>query len=127
MFRIIKEFSFEASHQLTAMPKDHPCNRNHGHSYRVRVALVGEQVDDLGMVTDYHNLKIVKDWIDTHLDHQNLNDVFTFPTTAENLAMAIHDTVCELLTGVNGYGDRWGVDTVSVSETVKTWAEYCDV
>ena len=30
MFTISKEFSFEASHQLDGMSKNHPCGRVHG-------------------------------------------------------------------------------------------------
>lgn len=126
MYKITKLFSFEASHQLVDMPDDHPCNRNHGHSYRVRVSLVADEPDALGMVTDYHNLSRIKAWIDENLDHRNLNEVYPFHTTAENMAASIYRTCLWILEDVPGFGEKWWLESVGISETVKTWAEYSD-
>ena len=125
MFKISKVFAFEASHQLTGMPAGHPCARNHGHSYVVRVDLMAEELDELGMVTDYHNLAPVKEWIDKNVDHQFLNDVFPgMHTTAENMAEAIFAQVRSLMASFPGFDKQWWVECVAVSETAKTWAEF---
>lgn len=115
MFRIRKEFHFSASHQLTHLPPDHQCARLHGHNYIVVVELTAEILDDNGFVRDYHDLKLLKNYIDDVFDHQHLNDVLDCPSTAENLARHFYEW-CRT---------RWPeTSAVLVSETPKTWAEY---
>lgn len=86
---VCKQFRFEAAHRLD----NHrgKCSRLHGHSYRVDVLARGPVKDingasDEGMVLDFDELK--QAWAPMHdmLDHRFLNDLFRFPTTAENLA-----------------------------------------
>lgn len=117
MFRIAKDFSFSASHQLDHLPDTHPCARLHGHNYRVTVICAAETLDHNGMVIDFRMLDCIKRWIDDELDHRHLNDVFHSArcTTSENIAKHIYD--------------RWSsqfdlLAAVRVSETEKTWAEY---
>ena len=115
MFRISKEFHFSASHQLLQLPEDHQCARLHGHNYVVVVELAAPELDARGFVRDYHELKPLKDYIDTQFDHRHLNDVLDVPSTAENLAKHFYDW-CK---------SRWPeVSAVKVSETPKTWAEF---
>lgn len=86
MLTVTKEFRFEAAHSLPHLPDGHKCKRLHGHSYRFRVEVTGE-VDDRGMVLDYAEIGAAVDPIVARLDHQNLNELFTFYTTAENLVI----------------------------------------
>lgn len=86
MFKIKKEFSFSASHQLQGLPDDHPCSRLHGHNYKVIVELKSENTDETGFVIDYRELDLIKEFIDRELDHRHLNKVFEFNPTSENLA-----------------------------------------
>jgi 6-pyruvoyltetrahydropterin/6-carboxytetrahydropterin synthase len=114
MFRIEKEFAFEASHSLDSLPEGHQCRRLHGHSYRVRLVLEGTALDDHGFVQDFGTLDVIQKWIKETLDHRHLNDLLT-PSSAEHLAFWIFD--------------RWvrhmpRLAEVRVSETVKTWACY---
>lgn len=70
-----REFRFEASHQLTHLPKDHPCHNLHGHSYGVRVEVRGEVDPATGFLIDYADIdRAVQPSIDT-LDHSHLNDI----------------------------------------------------
>lgn len=116
MYRITKEFHFSASHQLTALPGDHPCARLHGHNYIVKVELTSDTLDEYGFVLDYRELAPLKDYIDNNLDHRHLNDVFGHDgMTAEYLAKTLYEWCAQ----------RWNhVSAVFVSETPKTWAEY---
>ncbi len=116
MYRITKEFHFSASHQLCALPADHPCARLHGHNYIVEVELSADVLDENGFVTDYRELKPLKDWIDEAVDHRHLNEVFGHDmVTSEYLAKAVYDFCLA----------RWPqTSAVRVSETPKTWAEY---
>ena len=49
-----------------------------------------EALDHNGMVVDF---KKIKELVHSKMDHQNLNDVFDFNPTAENIAKWICDTV----------------------------------
>lgn len=117
MYTISKQFSFDASHQLNGLPEGHKCTRLHGHTYRVEVVLQSETLNNVGFVMDYGELKPLKDYIDTLLDHRHLNDVLLFQTSAENIARHLYD-----------FCKQYWPQTVKirVSETPKTWAEYSE-
>lgn len=114
-YRISKDFEFSASHVLDGLPEGHQCARLHGHNYVVRVMLESEALNEVGFVRDFGDLKVIKDWIDIHLDHRHLNDVMSDNPTSENLAALLYDIArAALLTP----------SAVGVSETPKTWAWY---
>jgi len=75
MIRIVKEFNFEAAHQLTG--HDGACANLHGHSYRLRVGLIGEPSKKPGpkegFLLDFGDLKrIVQETILDDWDHSFL-------------------------------------------------------
>jgi 6-pyruvoyltetrahydropterin/6-carboxytetrahydropterin synthase len=85
-FKLWKDFSFEAAHQLTKAPVGHQCGRLHGHSYKVRVHCEGKLDPLKDWVVDYADIaKAVRPIIEK-LDHTFLNDHIDLETTAENLA-----------------------------------------
>jgi len=86
--KVSKMFKFEAAHSLPYLPEGHKCRRLHGHSYRFEVECEGE-VDDRGFVIDYADIAKAINPLVEKMDHQNLNDLFDFKTTAENLAIYI--------------------------------------
>ena len=115
MYEISKQFLFSASHQLDGLPPEHQCARMHGHNYIVELVLQAEALNEYGFVVDYLALRPFKTFIDENLDHRHLNDLFSFPTSAENLARYLYDWAKQ----------KWPqVTAVRVSETPKTWAEY---
>jgi 6-pyruvoyltetrahydropterin/6-carboxytetrahydropterin synthase len=119
---ISKDFAFSAAHQLSGLPAEHQCAREHGHNYVVRVELAGRELDETGFILDYGRLARFGQWIDAHLDHRRLNDVpeiAHFNPTAENLAEFLHTLLPELVDVSNV--DCWAV---AVSETPKTWSTY---
>lgn len=118
MYTVSKEFRFEAAHSLPQLPYESPCKRLHGHSYIVELHLSSKEVDTQGMVVDYNDMDDFGDYIKTYFDHQDLNGVVAFPTTAENIAKYLYTIAWKL----------WGhLDiTVRVSETPKTWASYTE-
>lgn len=118
MFKISKEFTFSASHQLEHLVQDdHPCKRLHGHNYTVALVLEGNELDERGFVEDYRNLDRFKVWVDDELDHRHLNTVLgsSLATTAENLARLIFEKWVSAIPQLVA---------VRVSETPKTWSEY---
>jgi len=87
-FVATRKFSFEAGHFL----KNYSglCQNQHGHNYEIEVRVGADELDEKGMVLDFSELKkIVSDVIDS-IDHQNLNDIFKFNPTAENIAWYIY-------------------------------------
>ncbi len=118
MFTIAKQFDFAASHIIEGVPPDHPCGRLHGHNYRVELILKATQLNAIGFVVDYRDLKPFKEIIDHELDHRHLNDVLPGSTSAEAIAQYLYQRAKAL----------WPeVAAVRVSETPKTWAEYTEL
>lgn len=91
MYKISKQFTFSASHALNFLDKGHPCARMHGHNYIITIHLQSETLDEFGFVKDYKDLDRVKDYIETVLDHQNLNEAIPYYPTSENVARFIYE------------------------------------
>lgn len=110
IIQLVKEFRFEASHQLPN--HNGKCARLHGHSWLLKVWVAGHVQDTIpqhpkeGMVQDYSDIKAVVQPIIDMLDHRHLgsgehcmsyvhpDDVFngtSFPTvpTSENILIWI--------------------------------------
>jgi 6-pyruvoyltetrahydropterin/6-carboxytetrahydropterin synthase len=87
MFEITAEYSFAAGHALRGYKGK--CENVHGHNYRVQVSVAGEQLNSIGLLMDFVDLRA---WIKTlvaRLDHRFLNDLPPFDQlnpSAENLA-----------------------------------------
>lgn len=116
---VTKEFSFEAAHALPHLPDGHKCKRPHGHSYKVIAAVSGELLrGSEGWLMDYADLSRYMEPIIERLDHRDLNEVFDFKTTAENLAAWIFDALQR--------EGCTGLDWVQVDETEKTSVRYSE-
>ncbi len=71
MFKLKREITFCYGHRLINYPGK--CRNLHGHNGRAIVTLASEQLDDLGMVADFSDIKkIAGKYIDEHLDHRML-------------------------------------------------------
>jgi len=115
MYRIAKQFHFSASHIIEGVPSTHKCSRLHGHNYIVELVLESSELDGVGFIVDYHDLKPFKNIIDDELDHRHLNDILPGSTSAEAIAEWLYQRAKVL----------WPqVCLIRVSETPKTWAEY---
>ena len=93
MFKIAKEFTFDAAHILKGMPEGHPCGRLHGHTYTVIIEL--ESVKEVTNEFDP-----IQKYIDTYLDHRFLNDTLLINPTVELLARHIYTAFLPLLPGI---------------------------
>jgi 6-pyruvoyltetrahydropterin/6-carboxytetrahydropterin synthase len=93
----------------------------HGHNYRCQVTLEGEQLDDIGLLVDFVELKRVVHSVLDRMDHQWLNDFPPFDKlnpSAENMAKFIYDEVSTGLGKANARvsGVRlWETDTASAT------------
>lgn len=85
------EGGFSAAHALRDYPG--PCCRVHGHNYRVVVHLAGEELDALGMLIDFTEVKAALARITDRFDHAMLNELAEFTTvnpTSEAIARHIY-------------------------------------
>ncbi len=88
MYRVSKRLEISGAHRL-ALPYQSKCSEIHGHNWVITVFCESEELNEAGMVVDFHHIKdIVK-----KLDHKLLNDIFDFNPTAENIAKWICDQV----------------------------------
>jgi 6-pyruvoyltetrahydropterin/6-carboxytetrahydropterin synthase len=94
MFQVSVEETFSAGHALRGYRGK--CENVHGHNYRVRVTVEGPQLDAIGLLLDFTELKRVIREIIGRLDHQFVNDLEPFRTvnpSAENLAKYFYEEV----------------------------------
>jgi 6-pyruvoyltetrahydropterin/6-carboxytetrahydropterin synthase len=122
MFQVSVEETFSAGHALRGYRGK--CENPHGHNYRVRVTLEGPQLDSIGLLCDFTQLKHVMREIISGLDHQFMNDLDAFRTvnpSAENMAKYFYDQITQNLKDLPA-GARV-TDTI-VWETDTTSAQY---
>ena len=94
MFRIFKDFTFSAAHSIRGHTGG--CENLHGHNYRVRIHLESSELDELGMVLDFADLKAMAAEILMPFDHQVINEIPPFDernTTAELFSQYVFDEV----------------------------------
>ncbi len=87
MFEVSVERSFAAGHALRGYKGK--CENVHGHNYKVRVTLTGADLDSIGLLVDFVEVKRLMQQIIDRLDHQFMNDIPPFNKlnpSAENLA-----------------------------------------
>ncbi len=123
MYEVTVEDTFAAGHYLRNYKGK--CENPHGHNYKVRVTLAGEQLDHAGLLLDFKDLKSVMKHVIDYLDHQMINDLEPFTTvnpSAENLAKYFYDeTNAGLHEKTNG---RVTVKSVTIFETDTSIATY---
>ena len=125
MFEVSVEETFSAGHALRGYRGK--CENVHGHNYRVRVTLEGPQLDGIGLLVDFTELKRVIREIMGRLDHQFINDLEPFKSvnpSAENLAKYFYDESNTRLQRVTE--GRVRVKDVTVFETDTTTAKYSE-
>lgn len=113
MFSICKDFTFSAAHSIRGHTGG--CENLHGHNYRVRIHLEAEELDELGMVIDFADLKAMAGEILGPFDHRVLNDIPPFDernTTAELFSEYVYREVEQRL----AVDDRVSVERVEVWE-----------
>jgi len=109
MFEVTIEETFAAGHALRNYRGK--CENVHGHNYRCQVTMEGEQLDSVGLLVDFVELKRTVHSVLDRLDHQWLNDYppfNEFNPSAENIAKHIYDEV------LKGLPERGGVRLAAV-------------
>ncbi len=119
MFEVSVEETFAAGHSLRNYKGK--CENVHGHNYRVQVTVEGEELNSIGLLVDFGDVKRAIRAIVARLDHQFMNDIPPFDTvnpSAENVARYFYD---EMASGLPP-GPR--IREVKVWETDITSATY---
>lgn len=91
MYYVSKRMEIAGSHRLE-LPYESKCTQLHGHNWVITVFCRAKELNAQGMVCDF---KQIKDLIHGQLDHKNLNEVFDFNPTAENIARWVVEQVPE--------------------------------
>ena len=121
MYEVMIEEEFSAAHALRGYRGK--CENLHGHNWKVEVYVRGEQLDGVGMLVDFKELKSATRRVMKYLDHQNLNELKPFDNeinpSSEHLAGFILHRVAEEIDD-----PRVRVYKVRVWETPSTCATY---
>lgn len=120
MFELTVVEEFSAAHRLPGTGGK--CEALHGHNWKVEVRVGASELDEAGMVIDFHELAALMRQVLAELDHSFLNDHPFFrerPPTAENLALFVFHNLDGLLAG-----DRVRLVNVRVWESDRTAASY---
>lgn len=94
MYDLMVESQFSSAHQLRGYKGK--CEMLHGHNWRVQITVSSDNLDDIGIVIDFHELKDISAEVISSLDHSFLNDVFPFTEinpSSENIAKWIFDSI----------------------------------
>jgi 6-pyruvoyltetrahydropterin/6-carboxytetrahydropterin synthase len=115
MFELVVEATFSAAHQLRGYKGK--CENLHGHNWKVHVSVLADELNEIDLAIDFHDLKKLTNEVISPLDHAYLNEVFPFTEinpSSENVAKWIFDTLKKKLENENV---RLSAVTVWESET----------
>ena len=91
IFEVMIERNFSSAHQLRGYKGK--CENLHGHNYRIEIFARGRELDNIGLLVDFGELKTAADEVVQYLDHRNINELPPFDEelnpSAENLARYI--------------------------------------
>jgi 6-pyruvoyltetrahydropterin/6-carboxytetrahydropterin synthase len=123
MYEVTVEAGFSSGHYLRNYRGK--CENPHGHNYKVRVTLIGRELDSTGLLLDFKLLKTVMRPVIERIDHQMLNDIEPWTElnpSAENIACYFYQqTSVQLLEMTAG---RVRVKDCTIWETDSTTATY---
>ncbi len=89
--------NFSSAHQLRGYKGK--CENLHGHNYKVEIYARGRELDNIGLLVDFGELKAAADEVVNYLDHRNINELSPFDEelnpSAENLARYFLERVRE--------------------------------
>jgi 6-pyruvoyltetrahydropterin/6-carboxytetrahydropterin synthase len=101
MYRITKQFEFQAAHVLSHHPGR--CKFPHGHNYKVEITLSASKLDNNGMVCDFNALKsLVQDYLDSFdhcimLNSDDKENRIRFADNSRTIVFASKDPTSEIL------------------------------
>jgi 6-pyruvoyltetrahydropterin/6-carboxytetrahydropterin synthase len=95
LFEVMIERNFSSAHQLRGYKGK--CENLHGHNYKIEIYVRGSELNNIGLLVDFVELKAAADDVVLYLDHRNINELPPFDVelnpSAENLARYILERV----------------------------------
>lgn len=119
MFDVRVEKTIACAHRL--VDYDGPCEELHGHNYRIEVTYSGTELDRIGMLVDFVDVKKAFNEVLEKLDHKYLNELPAFMNlspSAENIAYHVYQELKRTTF------ERAKISCVSVWETPTSVAVY---
>jgi 6-pyruvoyltetrahydropterin/6-carboxytetrahydropterin synthase len=87
-FEVMIERNFSSAHQLRGYRGK--CENLHGHNYKIEIYARGNELNNIGLLVDFVELKQAADELVAYVDHKNLNELEPFVKeqnpSAENVA-----------------------------------------
>jgi len=122
---MVVEGQFSAAHEI----RGHTglCCKLHGHNYRIVAHLAGKELNELGMLIDYSDVKRALARVLQPLDHAYLNEIDPFTIvnpTSEEIAHLIYTRLRDALLITDDLRRRVRLQEVVVYETEKQGVGY---
>ncbi|MCB0281152.1 MAG: 6-carboxytetrahydropterin synthase QueD [Calditrichae bacterium] len=98
MYRLSTKKMISAAHILHGY--DGPCSRLHGHNWNVKIDVLSDYLDKVGLSIDFMDLDDLLWQVIGRFDHRHFNDIAPFDKmnpTAENIARYFFDEIKEKL------------------------------
>lgn len=121
MYKLMIETSFSSAHQLRGYKGK--CENLHGHNWKVQVYVASNNLNEIDLVIDFHEIKSMTNEIISKLDHTLINNVFPFTEknpSSENIARWIFESLKEKMAKYSGIK----VSAVTVWESATASATY---
>ena len=120
-YEVMIERNFSSAHQLRGYKGK--CENLHGHNYKIEIFAKGAELNNIGLLIDFVDLKKAADDVVKYFDHRNINELPPFDKelnpSAEHLAgYFLHEV------GRQVNDDRIKVYKVRVWETDNCSATY---
>jgi 6-pyruvoyltetrahydropterin/6-carboxytetrahydropterin synthase len=94
-YEVMIERNFSSAHQLRGYKGK--CENLHGHNYKIEIYVRGSELNNIGLLIDFGDVKSAADEVTKYLDHRNINELPPFDaelnSSAENLARFILEYV----------------------------------
>ncbi len=120
MFELKIVTQFAAAHRLRNFQGK--CEQLHGHNWKVEVCIRASQLDPIGLVRDFGEMKAITHEVVNGLDHHYLNELNPFQEenpSSEHIARYLFEQIGRLVND-----DRVLVSRVSVWESDTSCATY---
>lgn len=120
-FTLSTQLEFAAAHHLRGYEGN--CARLHGHNWKVEIKVSGQQLNQVGMLIDFKEIKRHSKDILKRLDHYYLNEIPPFDEvlnpTAENIAYYLFSELSQVIND-----ERIQVAAIVVWENERNSATY---
>jgi 6-pyruvoyltetrahydropterin/6-carboxytetrahydropterin synthase len=120
---VMIQMDFSSAHALRGYQGK--CENTHGHNYKVEVYVRGQELNSIGLLIDFKDLKAATKKVVDYLDHKNINDLPPFdkelnPSAEELAGYFLHEVGRQINNNrVQVYQVRvWETDTCAATYSI---------